>query len=263
MLLGTSTRMQLFNLAVVVQMVRLEQLMQGDQDLSERLLGPLTPTELALLACASKTLCSSVAALPEALWQARALLLACCCSLACVLTAATAPQAAAQRTVPPCHPVLAAPSVRAYFQQRRRVRSSIATGACETHLLEVPEGFVSPDLSRTALWGKDRKVHVWDVSNQRLLHRWTLPKPPFPKTYPVAWGWCAASRALAIPCGHLLDESLVVLDTHRGLTRPAGPTGLLTPGAAWPEHVPQPRRLLPRQEPHARAAQPRQQAVRR
>ena len=61
----------LMDTTVMLQMARLEHLLEGCQDLRERLLGLMTPRALALLACVSSSLRSSVAALPEASWQAR------------------------------------------------------------------------------------------------------------------------------------------------------------------------------------------------
>ena len=52
-------------------MACLEQLLEGCQDLGERLLGFLAPRELALLACACRALRTVVARLPEGLWQVR------------------------------------------------------------------------------------------------------------------------------------------------------------------------------------------------
>ena len=61
------------NTIVMLQMVRLNQLLEGCQDLRERLLGLLAPRELALLASCSLSLHSVVAQLPEALWLVRVL----------------------------------------------------------------------------------------------------------------------------------------------------------------------------------------------
>ena len=122
------------------------------------------------------------------------------------------PQAAARRTVPACHPVLRAPSVPAHYQLRQRVESNIVTGACQARLLEVPpDGCVSPDLSKMALWGPDAKVHIWDVPNQQLLHRWDIPREPSPRLlgWPL-WGWDPGpGQLLGIPCGDVLNQGLL------------------------------------------------------
>ena len=226
------------HLRVLLQMMRLGELLEGSQDLAEQVLSLLTPKALGLLACTSTCLRAVVTRLPEAVWQASTESSLAGWLAAVVLIQVSRLQAVAQRALPVHHPALQAQSVQAYFKLRGRVEASILQGGWQVRQLHAAAGCISPDCAQMALRLGGPELQIRNLRT----HKSTLWTPHFPATAQCAkrdwgandegdWAWDASSRDIVVTCSGRCgahDSLLLFLDTHTRVQAIA-----LTPGAEF------------------------------
>ena len=165
----------------------LAELMAEAADPAAHILTFLPPASLAALQCTCCQMRTTVAAQPESMWKVSP----CAAAVAPSCTAAettTRLQAAAERESPAHHPVLQAPNVRLYLQQRHAISRNLATKTYTCSPLNLQaDGDLSPDFSLLARLDDDSTLHIWDVDASPLAHQWGLPQTAFPYCDHAVW----------------------------------------------------------------------------